>query len=105
MSMESLAWIGRRESALIVRIVACAAALLTARAQAAPPESPKPNLIIILTDDQGYADVACNGGKNVTTPHLDKLASEGMRFTSFYVTQGQCSPSRGSHSQRSECCG
>jgi arylsulfatase len=69
----------------------CAAAAL---AFPAPPE--KPNLIIILTDDQGYADVACNGGKNVVTPNLDHLATEGMRLTSFYVTQGQCSPSRAS---------
>jgi arylsulfatase len=56
----------------------------------------KPNLVIIFTDDQGYADMACNGGKNVVTPNLDRLASEGMRLTSFYVTQGQCSPSRAS---------
>jgi arylsulfatase A-like enzyme len=56
----------------------------------------KPNLVIILADDMGYADMACNGGKDVVTPNLDKLASEGMRLTSFYVTQGQCSPSRAS---------
>jgi arylsulfatase A-like enzyme len=59
-----------------------------------PPE--KPNLVIILADDMGYADMGCNGGKDMVTPRLDHLASEGMRLTSFYVTQGQCSPSRAS---------
>ncbi len=61
-----------------------------------PPSAPKPNLVIILMDDMGYGDMACNGGADRVTPNLDRLASEGMRFTSFYVTQGQCSPSRAS---------
>jgi arylsulfatase len=61
---------------------------------AAPPAHP--NLVIILCDDMGYADMTCNGGARRVTPNLDKLASQGMRLTSFYVTQGQCSPSRAS---------
>lgn len=54
----------------------------------------KPNIIIIFTDDQGYADLSCFGGEHVSTPHIDKLASEGNRLTSFYVASPLCTPSR-----------
>ena len=54
----------------------------------------KPNFIIIFTDDQGYADLSCFGGDHVSTPHIDKLASEGNRLTSFYVASPLCTPSR-----------
>jgi arylsulfatase len=53
-----------------------------------------PNIVIILTDDQGYADVACFGGKGIRTPNLDRMAREGMRFTDFYVAQAVCTASR-----------
>ena len=55
----------------------------------------KPNLIVILSDDQGYADVGCYGAKDFKTPVLDKMAKEGARFTSFYAAPW-CSPSRAS---------
>jgi len=54
----------------------------------------KPNIIIIFTDDQGYADLGCYGAKGFTTPNLDQMANEGMRFTNFYVAASVCSPSR-----------
>jgi len=54
----------------------------------------KPNFIIIFTDDQGYADLSCFGGDHVRTPHIDKLAAEGNRLTSFYVAAPVCTPSR-----------
>lgn len=55
----------------------------------------KPNIIVIFTDDHGYADLSCVGTeKDVKTPHLDRLAAEGVRFTDGYVTAPQCSPSR-----------
>ncbi len=54
----------------------------------------KPNFIIIFTDDQGYADLGCYGAKGFTTPNLDNMAKEGMRFTNFYVASPACSPSR-----------
>ena len=54
----------------------------------------RPNIIIIFTDDQGYADVGCFGAKGFETPNLDKMASEGMKFTDFYVAQPVCGPSR-----------
>ena len=55
-----------------------------------------PNIVIIFTDDQGYADVGCYGARGFTTPNLDAMANEGMRFTNFYVSQAVCSASRAS---------
>ncbi len=57
-------------------------------------EKPRPNVVLILTDDQGYADVGCYGAKGIETPNLDRMAREGVRFTDFYVAQPVCSASR-----------
>lgn len=55
----------------------------------------QPNIIVILTDDMGYADLGIQGyEKDVKTPHLDSLARQGVRFTNGYVTAPQCAPSR-----------
>ncbi len=54
----------------------------------------KPNFIIIFADDQGYQDVGCFGSPNINTPNLDRMASEGMKFTDFYSAASVCSPSR-----------
>jgi arylsulfatase A-like enzyme len=56
-------------------------------------DAPRPNILIIFTDDQGYADLACYGNEKNKTPRLDQLAKEGTRFTSFYA-QTVCGPSR-----------
>lgn len=53
-----------------------------------------PNIVIILTDDQGYADVGIFGAEGFETPHLDRMASTGRRFTNFHVAQAVCSASR-----------
>jgi len=53
-----------------------------------------PNVVIVFTDDQGYADVGVFGAEGFETPHLDRMAAEGMRFTDWYVTQAVCSASR-----------
>lgn len=53
-----------------------------------------PNIVIIFTDDQGYSDVGCYGAQGFTTPHIDRLAREGIRFTDFHVAQAVCSASR-----------
>ena len=53
-----------------------------------------PNFIVIFTDDQGYADVGVYGAEGYETPNLDRLAQEGIRFTSFYAVEAACSPSR-----------
>lgn len=54
----------------------------------------KPNVLIILTDDQGYADVSANGGKDVRTPNIDRLAKEGVLFPNMRSNCTVCSPSR-----------
>ncbi len=56
----------------------------------------KPNIIFIFIDDMGYSDIGCFGSTKNRTPHLDKMATEGAKFTSFYVSSGVCSPSRSS---------
>jgi arylsulfatase A-like enzyme len=56
----------------------------------------KPNIILIVSDDQGYADLGIIGTKPFLTPNLDRLAREGVRATSYYVTWPACTPSRGS---------
>lgn len=56
-----------------------------------------PNIIIILNDDQGYQDLGCYGSPDIETPRVDKLASEGMRFTDFYVASPVCSASRAAY--------
>lgn len=53
-----------------------------------------PNFVIIFTDDQGYGDLGCYGGKHVSTPRIDEMAAEGSRLTSFYVAAPVCTPSR-----------
>jgi arylsulfatase len=58
---------------------------------AKPP--PPPNFVIIFADDMGYGDAGCFGSKDIRTPRIDRMAKEGMRFTSFYA-QPICGPSR-----------
>jgi arylsulfatase A-like enzyme len=53
-----------------------------------------PNVVVILADDLGYADLGCYGAREIRTPHLDRMAAEGVRFTSFYAAQAVCSASR-----------
>jgi arylsulfatase A-like enzyme len=55
----------------------------------------RPNIIVVFTDDQGYADLGANGvADDIKTPHIDKLADDGVRMTAGYVTAPQCTPSR-----------
>jgi arylsulfatase A-like enzyme len=54
----------------------------------------RPNIIFLLTDDMGYGDPGCYGGKIVPTPNIDRLAKEGIRFTQYYAASPICSPSR-----------
>ena len=72
-----------------MKTLACAVALLT-MGQAAPP----PNIIVILSDDVGYGDLSCYGATKVRTPHLDRLAKEGLRFRDGHSSAGTCTPSR-----------
>lgn len=62
---------------------------------AAAADAPKrPNFLFVLIDDMGYRDLGCFGGTRAPTPHVDRLASEGLRFNQFYVASPICSPSR-----------
>ena len=67
--------------------------LLTLSAPARAADNPKPNLVIILIDDMGYGDIGPFCSKLNRTPNLDRMASEGMRLTSFYAAP-VCTPSR-----------
>lgn len=53
-----------------------------------------PNIILIFIDDLGWKDVGCYGNDFIDTPNIDRLASEGMRFTDFYASGAVCSPTR-----------
>ena len=61
---------------------------------AARPAADKPNIIVILADDLGYADLGCQGSGDVKTPQIDSIAANGVRCTAGYVTAPQCCPSR-----------
>jgi arylsulfatase A-like enzyme len=63
-------------------------------ALAADKTSSRPNIILILTDDMGFGEISCYGGKFAPTPNLDRMASEGTRFTQYYSASPICSPSR-----------
>ncbi|MEZ6086904.1 MAG: sulfatase-like hydrolase/transferase [Pirellulaceae bacterium] len=58
------------------------------------PGKDKPNVITVFIDDMGWSDLSCYGGTRTTTENIDRLASEGLRFTNFYVNSPICSPSR-----------
>src|SRR5262245_45699148 len=73
------------------------AILLTLAAVPSPAAEPKgrlPNVVFILADDLGYGDVGCYGATKVKTPHLDRLAAAGLRFTDGHAAAATCTPSR-----------
>jgi arylsulfatase A-like enzyme len=74
-------------SLIALAFVAITAALVTAADR-------KPNVLVIVSDDQGYADIGVQGCKDVPTPNLDALARSGVRFTNGYVSGPYCSPTR-----------
>jgi arylsulfatase A-like enzyme len=69
-------------------------ALLATLPGAAAEPARKPNVVLILTDDMGYADPSCYGSKDIRTPHVDRLAKEGVRLTDFYSNGPVCTPTR-----------
>ncbi|NIP68665.1 MAG: sulfatase-like hydrolase/transferase, partial [Planctomycetales bacterium] len=62
-------------------------------AEGAPPVN-RPNIVVFLADDMGWGDAACYGHPLIQSPHIDKLAAQGVRFTQCYAAAGVCSPSR-----------
>jgi arylsulfatase A-like enzyme len=75
---------------VVVAFFACAAPLAAQPSDAKRP----PNVVIVFADDLGYADLGCFGAKKIQTPNLDRMARQGVRFTSFYSAQAVCSASR-----------
>jgi arylsulfatase A-like enzyme len=74
-------------------LVVLTALALVAPARAQDKKRP-PNIVHILADDVGYDDFSCYGSKHISTPNIDKLATKGMRFTSYYAPHSLCTPSR-----------
>jgi arylsulfatase A-like enzyme len=77
----------------VVILFVAAAAIAPGRSRLPAAERP-PNVVIIYADDLGYGNVGCYGAQGYETPHLDRLAADGVRFTDFYVAQAVCSASR-----------
>ncbi len=97
--------VGRRALALLLWLVAAVpgfpgaqsnpnSSSLSKALSSARAGSGKPSIIFILADDLGYGDLGCYGQGKIKTPNLDRLAAEGMRFTSFYAGSTVCAPSR-----------
>jgi uncharacterized sulfatase len=85
-------WVGM---ALIKSLCALAIAFIAlAPAHASADGHRPPNVIIIMADDLGWGDIGANGAGMIATPHIDRLASEGIRLTSFYAGSNVCTPSR-----------
>src|SRR5262245_28252738 len=97
--MKTLTHIGL----IAVVLLWCGLGLLSAAEQAA---AARPNIIIILSDDMGYADIGAHGCKDIPTPNIDQIARGGMRFTDAYANGSFCTPTRaalmsGRYQQRS----
>jgi arylsulfatase A-like enzyme len=78
----------------VIRILLLMVAVSALLPMTAPAAGARPNVIIVLADDLGWGDLSCYGGKLAKTPHLDRMAKEGIRFTQGYVASPICSPSR-----------
>jgi len=75
-------------------VLALLAAAISSAAATGAPSQGRPNIIYILADDLGYAELGCYGQERIKTPHIDRLAGEGMRFTQHYCGNAVCAPSR-----------
>lgn len=79
---------------ILRRSVLLLAAILTLSVEPRAAAAAKPNIIFIMADDLGYGELGCYGQQKIKTPHLDRMAREGMRFTRFYAGSTVCAPSR-----------
>lgn len=80
--------------ALAILAISSAASMCARADDSGSAQAARPNVIVILTDDQGTADLHIAGASDIDTPHLDALARRGVRFTQFYAAAPLCSPSR-----------
>lgn len=76
------------------RLIGAATLLLLLSIVAPTARAAQPNIVVVFIDDMGWSDLSCFGGQGATTENIDRLASEGIRFTNFYVNSPICSPSR-----------
>src|SRR5271155_1535442 len=67
---------------------------LFARKSFASVKASRPNIVFIMADDLGYADLSCYGRPDFKTPHIDRLAAEGLKFTQAYANSAVCSATR-----------
>src|SRR5579871_1506298 len=79
---------------LLTTVILAAIALFSAVVETAQCDDSPPNIVLIVADDLGWADLGCYGSRFHRTPNLDKLAREGMRFTQAYAACPVCSPTR-----------
>ena len=77
-----------------IRVLILQASALLLTALTTPAASPRPNIVLIMADDMGFSDLGCYGGE-INTPHIDRLATEGLRFSQFYNC-ALCGPSHSS---------
>lgn len=94
MELQSLLLNYKSRSAIAFGGVVLFVCSLVLYMQSQADEVDPPNIVIIFTDDQGYADLKSYGAEDFKTPNLDRLGDEGMRFTSFYSASSVCTPSR-----------
>ena len=80
--------------AILTIVSQCPAAPQAAEQPLRQTQRGKPNVLLIFTDDQGYADLSCYGSTTIRTPNIDILARDGRMFTSFLVAASVCTPSR-----------
>ena len=73
---------------------ACFAAQVRGESPTTTETAPRPNIVLIVADDLGYGDLGCYGAPDIRTPVLDRLARDGVRFTSFYSNGPECTPTR-----------
>src|SRR5690348_4301321 len=90
--LNTLNSVSRWAIALIIAV----AILIVGAVAEATAAAERPNILLIVSDDQGWPDLGCIGLKPIQTPNLDQIAKEGVRLTNYYVTWPACTPSRGS---------
>src|SRR5687768_5493163 len=83
-----------KRSSLILATVTVAFSLLCLGGSVVEAQRRPPNIVVIVSDDMGYADIGVHGSKDIPTPNIDALAKAGIRFTDAYVSGPYCSPTR-----------
>jgi arylsulfatase A-like enzyme len=86
-------WLSASRFVSIMKLL-CLLALVMGSDALCARAAERPNVIVIIADDLGFGDISCNGSSTVQTPHIDRLATGGRRFTSGYCTASTCTPTR-----------